>query len=111
MKVLIMDIALYLLAIAGLSQIIVNSVLLDPLKVKIKEKGFDNLYYMLNCYQCSGFWSGLFIGLLIFLTKYNPIFLILIYGFAGSFISYGLNYVLDLISACNMYLNKKDKIM
>lgn len=68
----------FILAGIGLTSIIVDSEFFsswkldfaERTKVMEKEKGAEHgtvkkrrkIYYMLNCYQCSGFWVGLILG-------------------------------------------------
>lgn len=95
---------LFILATIGLSSILVESVVFDPFRQWLKGKEYDGNNFLINfifkiitflhiksklskifsCFQCMGFWTGLFCGLI--LISFNPI-IILCCGFAGSFLS------------------------
>ena len=89
---------LFCIAVIGLTHIIVDSHIAELVKKKVFEKAdgtpkeltpvWAEIKYMSNCYQCSGFWVGLLLGILI-----NPLggeafilFLLLLYAFAGSYL-------------------------
>lgn len=86
---------LTLLGGVGLSHILTDSSIVEKLiknpleKIKnltsnkIITTLINNFLEMMNCYQCSGFWSGLIVGLLLS----NGILLSIILGFGVSFLS------------------------
>lgn len=83
-------ILLFVFAAAGLTHILVESMVVEPVKnllIKITKKipylG-TTLEYMLECYQCMGFWSGLLCGYYLISQELSTVILC---GFAGSFIS------------------------
>lgn len=75
------ELILLILAGIGLTSIIVDSELISDFKISFQKKttklearyGTDDsnvvirkkLYYLVNCYQCSGFWIGLILGIFI----------------------------------------------
>ena len=75
------------------------------------------LLKMLLCYQCCGFWSGLFCGIVLTGSRFVPLLAIrelrpsillaplvwLMCGFAGSFLAMAYDYVFDLIIAKRDY--------
>lgn len=84
---------LFVLSTIGLSSILVESVVFEPFRAWLKttDKNHNLLIYfkpklskIFSCFQCMGFWTGLFCGLI--LVSFNPI-IILCCGFAGSFLS------------------------
>ncbi len=54
---------LVLLAAIGLTNIVVDSSLVEKLKVWLKVERWPLLAEMLACKMCSGFWCGLLLGL------------------------------------------------
>jgi hypothetical protein len=100
----ILTIVLFFFATIGLTHIIVDSVFFDPIRRffdwlsgKCYKKMqpwwrprnilgwlFEKIHYMLTCYQCAGFWCGLFAGWVFFGN--NP-WIILMCGFASSYLS------------------------
>jgi hypothetical protein len=70
---------LFCLASVGLTLIIVESKLLEPLRARLPEPWVTGI----RCYQCVGVWSGLACGPLI---SWNPL-IILCCGYAASFLS------------------------
>lgn len=86
-----LNFVLFVLATIGLSSILVESVIFDPFRqwLKIPNVGLKQFFKsklskIFSCFQCMGFWTGLFCGLI--LVSFNP-FIILCCGFAGSFLS------------------------
>jgi hypothetical protein len=69
---------LHLLAIVGFTFLVVDGAIFAGVKATIP---WPWLTYLLGCYQCSGFWSGLVVGLCIDLPA------ALLYAAAGSFLS------------------------
>jgi hypothetical protein len=66
---------LFCIAVIGLTHIVVDSHIAELLKKKVFENKdgtpreltplWAEIKYMANCYQCSGFWVGLILGVLI----------------------------------------------
>ena len=78
---------LFALATIGLTNILVHGRILDLIKISGKSvREWMNtpefLKEMLGCYECTGFWAGIIVGL--FFLHFVPWWLILLYGFAGS---------------------------
>ena len=92
----------FALASTGLTHILVESKVIEPIRdflllltKKIPYVG-SMLEYMLECYQCMGFWSGLVCG--YYLISHDlPI--VLLCGFAGSFVSYATASYLAYLEA------------
>lgn len=95
---------IFVVAAIGMGHIIVDGVIFNPLKKWLeKESQFGlvtwtkrKILEMMNCYQCSGFWSGLFVGLCLWLSGHDPLGMnvtwfivpvLFIYGCAGSYLS------------------------
>ncbi len=108
-----LNFVLFVLATIGLSSILVESVIFEPFRQWLKTPNVDVIQFIkskllkiiqwlkapnvgviqfiksklskiFSCFQCMGFWTGLFCGLI--LVSFNP-FVILCCGFAGSFLS------------------------
>ncbi len=79
------DTFLFMVAVIGMTHIVVDSEIMEPVeewaKDRIPRKIHDALF---NCYQCSGYWCGIFLAFLM--GEFNPIHLF-IYGCAGSFLA------------------------
>jgi len=85
-----MSLFLFALGVVGLTHIIVDSTIMEPFRNAMQKWFPEKISYMVNCYQCFGFWAGLFCGWACF---DNISYLqILIAGFAGSFLAnFGAN--------------------
>lgn len=71
---------LFALAVIGATHIIVDPAsIAKPFREWLKEHGTKWLNEMVDCYQCCGFWVGLFFG--IFLFGLNPILLFSFYQY------------------------------
>ena len=82
---------LFAVATIGLTHIIVDSSIFEPVRSWLKEKLPPKVYSVFECYQCAGTWCGFLMG--CFLISHN-IFVVLACGFAGSFLSVlGANYL------------------
>jgi len=78
----------YTFASYGLCYILMEGKILNYFREQLfKIKFFKNL---LNCSLCTGFWTGLFIGIL---TEYNPL-LFAFYSSATCYFLYLINYIL-----------------
>jgi hypothetical protein len=67
----------FIAASVGLTNLIVNSVLLEAPREYLgkffEKKEYHMLTYMINCMMCTGFWIGFFTSF-FFTTNLNPIF-------------------------------------
>lgn len=67
-----MEIAQLLLCITGsigMTQIVVESEISNAAKKLIEKITPSFLMKMLNCYQCSGFWCGIFMGMIFYFPE------------------------------------------
>lgn len=64
------------LALAGLTGIITRSYLLQSVRDSIKQ---PKLKYLINCPQCTGFWVGVFFGLVDGCRRGDSVLSILVY--------------------------------
>lgn len=122
-KISIVHLFLFIFSVIGLTNVLIQGKIFDdnhlglrkflkgtPEKLnqdgsvlEAKTDGFLGKYSdVLDCYECTGFWSGLFFGLV--LISFNP-FILLVCGFAGSFIS---QFYYDLI---NLIISKTDFLL
>ena len=77
---------LFAAATIGMTHIIVDSTLSAPMRDWIASKERLSLISKLvECYQCCGFWVGIFMGAIVF-TTFNPLVLFAC-GCASSFLS------------------------
>jgi hypothetical protein len=103
---IIRDLVLLILGSVGMTAIIVEGTIFVPVK-DFMEKYIPRIYgtdssgnrtflmKLLNCYQCTGFWSGVFIGFLLYGSFSNVL------GFIDS-----LKYVFSgacAASCCSVY--------
>ena len=83
-----MNLILFVMAAIGLTNIMVDSVVMDKPRqwfASKKDNWFcDKINKILECYQCAGFWCGLFCGAI---ALWMPWLHWLLYGFAGSFVA------------------------
>ena len=103
-----MEIVLYVLGAIGLTHIMVDSKVMLPVRNWLQEPYYPPLYtffktlfthpsiwvyehiiktvsQIISCYQCCGFWCGLFVGWSV--LDNATFFKVLTAGFAGSFLS------------------------
>jgi hypothetical protein len=88
-----MNLILFILGTIGLTNIIVDSSLFQPIRAwakgEIALREAANIFIhpkfgkLLSCYQCCGVWAGWMVGLLLF-SEWQFIF---VAGFASSFLS------------------------
>src|SRR4051812_12087842 len=85
----------FILATIGMSHVIVDGSIFNPLKIWLQSAGWlgRKILELVNCYQCSGFWSGSFVGTVLWLCNIHPIPLpcvfvaAFLYGCIGAFVS------------------------
>jgi hypothetical protein len=92
------ELLLFALASIGLCHLLVDSALMTPVKDYLGRRGWQRLVRMLNCYQCSGCWSGLVVGVMLLLGRWQPYLHLLLYGLAAGFLG-------PLAAVCLGYLN------
>tara|TARA_Y100000034_G_scaffold129223_1_gene185287 strand:+ start:904 stop:1254 length:351 start_codon:yes stop_codon:yes gene_type:complete len=90
---------LFALATIGLTNILVHGKILDVIKIGNKSlRGWmTTLKFVdevLGCYECTGFWAGLFVGLFFVWPHW---WLLLLYGFAGSVLAQTYTDVMYLL--------------
>jgi hypothetical protein len=90
---------LYILATIGLTNIIINSTIMEPIRCFLKNHLPDSVYEVFECYQCMGTWCGALCGALV-LCEHWVAYLFL-YGFAGSFISSIMSIVNSILIGFN----------
>lgn len=74
-------------AVIGLTNIIVESTIFDPLREWWKQNTKEFIGDAIECHQCVGWWSGLVSSLLFFELSIGFIPIVLGCAFAGSFLS------------------------
>lgn len=81
---------LFILATIGMTNIIVDSNLFQPVRNWLKKVLPEKMYELVECHQCCGTWCGFFCG--AFLISWHPMH-IFFCGCAGSFLA-STNYLL-----------------
>jgi len=109
------DILLFVFSVIGLTHIVVDSKIFNyPREWTKKQKWwiFKKASEAIECYQCSGFWCGLFCGF-IFVSPasiFTSVLWVLLSGFAGSFLAqWGANYLSYLESQTSIDLNMNEE--
>jgi len=77
-----MNLTLFILAVVGLTHIVVDAEISEPVHAWIKPR-FPVVARIMDCQQCAGFWCGLLLGPVV---SWNPL-VWLVCGFAGSFLA------------------------
>lgn len=89
---------LFVCAVIGMTHIIVDGAIFQPVREWVEKNTHEKFYDLFQCYQCMGFWCGMFCGFIV--VSFN-IFTVLACGFAGSFLAsfgaYFLEYLQTLI--------------
>jgi hypothetical protein len=83
----------------GISHLVVDSVILEPVRNFIKKYLPEKITYLTSCYSCSAFYLGVFIGFLLFGLN---IPLLIVCSFAGSFLSNLAAVVLNWIETATV---------
>ena len=91
-----MNLTLFILGVVGLTHIIVDSEISEPVYEWIRPRN-PRLAKLMDCYQCAGFWCGIALGLV--LLSYKP-FIVFAAGCAGSFLAQLGWLVLDSLERC-----------
>lgn len=96
MEIFLGNVILFIFASIGMSHIIVDGKILQKVKDSLQKVLPESLFEIFKCYQCSGFWSGAFIGYFSIvksvsdfepLSLFATIALTFVCGCAGSFLS------------------------
>lgn len=93
------NLILFMLGVIGFTHIMVDSTIMAPLREWIASKEswwWKKVSEILSCYQCAGTWCGFILGFLLF--GLSPI-MILISGFAGSFLAVLGSHLLAYLEA------------
>jgi hypothetical protein len=97
-----MEIFLFTLGVIGMTHILVDATIFQPLRDWMDAKLPEKVSKLIHCYQCTGFWCGLFCGFLAFPFNYGYLFLA---GCAGSvlanFVALYMNY-LEALTVINL---------
>lgn len=96
---------LFVFGVIGLTHILVDGKIFQPVRDFLKERLPASVYSVLECYQCSGTWAGVLVGLLV-LTR-NP-FYVVVCGFAGSFLASWAAFYLNYLEAQTMMAMQDD---
>lgn len=85
---------IFCFATIGLTNIIVDSSLFEPVRKHLKSWLSAAIYELFECHQCCGTWCGFLCGGI--LISWNPI-IMLTCGFAGSFLASTHYLLVELI--------------
>ena len=85
---------LFILAVIGMTHIIVDSKIMEPVQTWIAPR-CPFIGQIMECQQCAGFWCGVFLSPLIGLDPLN----IFACGCAGSFLAQLGYWILDALEA------------
>lgn len=91
-----MNLILFVFACVGFTSIMVESAMMEPLRNFLKKRIYTKAYVVFECFQCMGFWTGLACGLALIS---NVWYIVLMCGFAGSFVSSFAAYIMNYLSA------------
>ena len=78
-----MTLTLFILGVIGMTHIVVDSEIGEPVHEWFESR-IPPIAKIMDCYQCSGFWCGIALGLA--LLSFNPL-VVFSAGCAGSFLS------------------------
>ena len=90
-----MNLVLFILGVVGMTHIITDSLLMEPVHEWVKPR-CKWLATLMGCHQCSGFWCGVLLALA--LLSYNPLAWFA-GGCAGSFLAQLGYWMLDALEA------------
>lgn len=96
LEVNLMNLALFLLSTAGMTNIIVDGAIFAPVREFLQPRLKPRLFELITCNMCCGFWCGILVGLV--LMTYNPLKLIC-YGSAGSLAAHSVAMLFELMLA------------
>ena len=92
---------LFCLSAMGLTFIIVDSTIMEPVRVWLKARLSARIFKVFECHQCCGTWAGFICGLV--LLSRNPL-VVLLCGFAGSVLSMFAAQVLKVLEQVSDWL-------
>jgi len=95
----------FVLAVIGMTHIIVDSSLFQPVRDWIKNKWHPFFSRIIECYQCCGTWVGFFAT--FWLISWHPA-VILLGGCAASFLAYSAAVLLTYFESQSAVVSPKD---
>ena len=78
------NLIIFVIAVIGMVNIIVESKLMEPIRILAQLYVHPKIYSLMECYQCAGTWVGFLLGAAI--ISHNPI-LVFVCGMAGSYLA------------------------
>jgi hypothetical protein len=90
----------FALATIGLTNVLVHGRILDVIGVRPLLKKFlpPTVFSVFECYECSGFWAGIIVGLMLY-----PWQLFLICGLAGSVLAMTFTDLINYLRSVTSY--------
>ena len=96
----------FVFAVIGMTHIIVDSSLFEPVREWIKDKLHPFFSRVIECYQCCGTWVGFFVT--FWLISWHPA-AVLMGGCAGSFLAYSAAVLLTYFESQSVIQTPKDQ--
>lgn len=93
------DFLLFCLSATGMTHIIVDSYIFSFFRKWADDKFPNSLGKMVSCSLCTGFWAGMFNGLILMSYKPNILFAC---GCAGSFLAMSTTIFLNYLEAISI---------
>lgn len=104
-----MNLIILLLAGFGLTNILVNGLILDPIRIYLFKRS-NFLKNLLSCSMCTGFWVGIYIAFVASVVGGgNPLFYFLTLPFAVSGVSWILERTAVIIDTIAYSMTEEDK--
>ena len=101
-----MEVVLFILGCIGFSHIIIEGKIFESTRNWLKKWLPNALYSLLECYQCTGFWAGMFCSYFTFHEiTWTQVF---VGGCAGSFLSAAGALIMNYLEAKTI-VNLEDK--
>lgn len=105
---------LFVFGVIGLTNILVHGKILDLIKfheltLRQWTQVFDFTKELLNCYECTGGWSGLIMGCIIIMASGQSWIFIIPYIFAGSLVSGFYSELIFLIRSKTDFVLDEEK--
>jgi hypothetical protein len=110
MNITISELLLFCLAVIGMTHIIVDGSIFQPVRDYLEARLPAKMSELLKCYQCCGFWSGMFLGYFILASNMSwclCIPVIFAAGCAGSFLAMWATIHLNVLEAKMVMTNYK----
>lgn len=102
-----MEIFLFILGVVGMTHIIVDASIFEWLRNLMDAKLPEKVSKLIHCYQCTGFWCGIFCGWAAFATITIP--QLFLAGCAGSVLANFMALYMNYLEARTLITLPPDK--